>query len=389
MRRFRYLTVVLLLGWSLTSCGKAQTAAVPSLQCTDRCVDDPSNSYEIYVPAHRVSDKLPVLVILDPHGSGKTALQHFLLTAERDPVILVASNKVQNNLPDFQAVIQALIADVRAKYPVGTDLYLVGFSGGARMAVGFAESSPVKGLILSGALAGAQELKQVGCPVYSISGTDDFNFMETAQFLFQEELTPSNLLIELTRSSHGWPDSLTLADAYTFVRTAGSATTNEAFEKRQLAKIDRLNAAPAKIMARWTARNLANTLPFSNNKAFATLDGQLKASPAYADEMKRLLENLQMEAGVRDGYIKAFDSQKADWWTAELAKVNRHIETASDPFQQDAYRRIKGFWGIVCFSLCNRAAGSGDLEALRRYVSVYRVLEPQNPDMLRFSKLLN
>jgi pimeloyl-ACP methyl ester carboxylesterase len=301
----------------------------------------------------------------------------------------VASNKVQNNVPDFQTIIQALVADVTSKYPVGPDLYLSGFSGGARMALGFALTRPVNGLILSGALAGAQELKQVTCPVYALSGTDDFNFLETAQYLFQEESTPTNLQIELTRSSHGWPDSLTLADAYTFVRTAGSTTTNEAFEKRQLAKIERLNAVPAKIMARWTARNMANTLPFSQNKAFATLDGQLRNSPGYADEMKRLLTNLQMETSVRDGYIKAFDSQNADWWTAELAKVNRRIETATDPFEQDAYRRIKGFWGIVCYSLCNRAVGSGDLQALKRYVATYRVLEPENPDMLRFSNMLH
>jgi len=86
--------------------------------------------------------------------------------------------------------------------------------------------------------------------------------------------------------------------------------------------------------------------------------------------------------------MKAFDSKDAAWWKNELAVVNGHIQAATDPFTQDAYRRIKGFWGIACYSLCNRAVSSGDFKLLNHYVSIYRILEPQNPDMLRFAGLL-
>ena len=388
------LIVSLLLCSGLASCGNGgnKFSKVPALSCTDRTAADTSNSYEVSVPERSKPDQtFPLLVILDPHGSGKTALAHFKLAAERYPAVLVASNKVKNDLPGYEAVIQALITDVKSKYPVGPTVCLSGFSGGARMAVGYATGHPVNGLILSGALAGAQELQQVGCLVYAISGTDDFNFMETAQYLFQDASTPSNLKIELTRSSHGWPDSLTLADGYGYLRLSpGSELGAEpnvvalsAFKKRQTSKIDSLEAKGSFIMARWTARNMT---PFQDS--FGALDARLKASPGYADEMRRLLQNLQMEAGVRDSYMKAFDSKDAAWWKNELAVVNGHIQAATDPFTQDAYRRIKGFWGIACYSLCNRAVSSGDFKLLNHYVSIYRILEPQNPDMLRFAGLL-
>ncbi len=380
----------------LASCGNggSKTSSVPSLLRTDQFSGNAANSYEVFVPARTESNQtFPLLVILDPHGSGKTALAHFRLAAERYPVVLVASNLIKNNLPGFEGVIQSLIADVQAKYPVDKRVYMSGFSGGARMAVGYAMSHPLNGLILSGALAGSQELHQVGCMVYAISGTDDFNFMETAQYLFQEATTPTNLKIELTRSSHGWPDSLILADAFGFVRWATSANEADAvalkaFEKGQTVKIDSLRLKAAFIMARWTARNMTGTPPFNADQSFSTLDNQLKSSPGYADEMKRLLENLQMEVSVRDPYLKALETNDVTWWKNELVKVDGQIRTAKDPLTQDAYRRIKGFWGIACYSMCNKAVASGDFKSLRQYVSVYRILEPQNPDMLHFSELL-
>lgn len=385
------LTVSLLLCSGLASCGNGSTqfAAVPALLSTNRCGSDTSHSYEVFVPARsKPNQTFPLLIILDPHGSGKTALSHFRLGAERYPVVLVASNRIRNNMEGFGAAIQELIDDARKKYPVSEVVLLSGFSGGARMAVEFAKTNRVNGLILSGALSGVEVLRNIDCLVYSITGSDDFNYLETAPYLFQEENLPSNLKLEFTRSTHRWPDSLTLADALGYIQLNNSASKPEDpirlnFEKRQRAKIDSLKAKGSYIMARWTARNM---IPFDDS--FAPLELGLKTTTGYIDEMSRLLVNLQMEAGVRDAYVKALESNDAAWWKSELEKVDRQIQTATDPYTQDAYRRIKGFWGIACYSLCNRAVGSNDFRALMHYVSIYRILEPQNPDMLHFSELL-
>jgi hypothetical protein len=49
------------------------------------------------------------------------------------------------------------------------------------------------------------------------------------------------------------------------------------------------------------------------------------------------------------------------------------------------YRRIKSFWGIVSYSLCKQAVNTQNAEALNKIVSIYRTLEPENPDMFYFS----
>src|SRR5665647_394965 len=111
---------------------------------------------------------------------------------------------------------------------------MTGFSGGARMALGYALAHPLNGLILCGALASPDQINALRCPVIAISGMDDFNFMETAQYLFQEQSTPGNLKIELTNASHCWPDNLMLANAFGFFRLSGPAADIHSSPKSQL-----------------------------------------------------------------------------------------------------------------------------------------------------------
>ena len=52
------------------------------------------------------------------------------------------------------------------------------------------------------------------------------------------------------------------------------------------------------------------------------------------------------------------------------------------------YRRIKGFLGVACYSMCSHAASLKEAHTLERIVPVYRNLEPDNPDQLYYSAVL-
>jgi len=392
------LLLILLIGGGMASCGNINknVASIPAVWCSDRCGSDTLNSYEVFIPEREKADQtLPLLVILDPHGNGKASLLHFKLAAEHYPAVLVASNLVKNNLPGYEDVVQKLIEDVRTKYPVGKVILLSGFSGGARMAIGYAMNHPVNGLILSGALAGPDELRKVGCLVYSISGTDDFNFMETAQYLFQEATIPENLKIEFINTSHGWPDSLTLASAVGFVQLACSETLGlsvgkvleKDFVKQQTEKIDSFRNQGDLLNSMLMSRNMSTTAPFNNEKSFAASYNALKASPAYAAQMSLLMQNLQFEYQVRQPYLEALQTKNTEWWKKELVKIDLQIQTATTPFARDANRRIKAFFGIACYSYCRQASQSHNATALNQVLPIYRMLEPENPDMFYFSAI--
>jgi len=367
---------------------------VKTVEKTDSCKLDSKNTYEVYIPQrHHAGDKLPLLIIIDAHGNGKFALEKFKQGANRYPALLIASNLIKNGFQGYEEAIQTLIEDVRQKYPASEVVFMTGFSGGARMALGYALTHQLNGLIMCGALANPEQINQLRCPVISISGMDDFNFIETAQYLFQDQLTPANLKIELTNASHSWPDSLMLTDALGFLclsgRTANALSVSEAelkmYCQHQQTKIDSLSKQGDFLKAALVARNMSSTEPFNSDKSFAATYDALKANDNYINQMSRLQKCLEYEMSVRQPYVEDFQSKDTLWWKKEISTTEEKIKTEQDPYKQDMYRRIKSFWGIVSYSLCKQAVNTQNAEALNKIVSIYRTLEPENPDMFYFS----
>lgn len=388
----------LLLG-SIVLCGlfacdrpEESKIVIPEVEKTDSCQQDPNHTYEVYIPKQKkAGEKLPLVIILDAHGSGKFALSKFKTGANQYPAVLVASNRVKNGFENYVTAIQTLVEDVKQKYPVGESVFVSGFSGGARMAMGYALSHPVNGLIMCGALAGADQINALKCPVISISGMDDFNFVETAQYLFQKQSIPQNLKIELTSDSHNWPDSLMLSDALGFLLLSDQSTVIPAKSQikdyclKQQARIDKLQMQGDFLKAALVARNLSTTDPFKNDKKFAFEYDQLETTAKYNSQLKTLEKNLNLEMSVRKPYLEAFTTKDSLWWKSEINSMNEKMSSEQDPFTVDMYHRIKAFWGIACYSLCNQAVQDKNRERLAKILFVYRMLEPENSDMFYFS----
>jgi dienelactone hydrolase len=396
MKKLFLLSLVLGI---LVSC-KGSNNSTENLQVinkTDSCKTDIHNSYEVYVPKRGNADeKLPLLVILDSHGSGKFALKKFIPAANSYHAVLAASNLVKNGFGGYDAAIQAMIMDIREKYPVSETIFITGFSGGARMALEFALAHPVNGLILCGALAGPDQINAAHCTLISISGMDDFNFGETAQYLFQAQGMPSNLKIELTNASHDWPDSLLLADAFGFLRLSYQGKELEApsseqignYCKKQRERITNLETQGDIIKAALVAHNMSNTDVFKNDVGFSSSYTRLTSAPEYNNQMQKLGNCLNKELSQRQPYIDAFTNKDSLWWKNEIKSNNEKIKTEKDPFTRDMYKRIKGFWGIACYSFGNQLIQQHDAEALSKIVAIYRTLEPENAYVYYFSAFI-
>lgn len=385
-----------MLFWGLVSCsgfGKSNDT-IRAFEKTDSCKSESKNSYEVYVPQRNSAvEKLPLLLILDAHGNGTFALNKFKQGANQYPAVLVASNLIKNGFAGYEEAIRTLIADVRQKYPVDKTVFLSGFSGGARMALGFGITNQLNGLILCGALANSDQINALRCPVISISGMDDFNFMETAQYLFQEQLTPGNLKIELTNASHSWPDSLMLANAWGFLCLSNQVADKFSHTESQVklycqlqyARIDSLKQRGFFLKAALVAHNMASTVPFNDDKRFAVIYNELKTNPVYISQLNRLGQCLQFEINARQSYINDFQSKNTLWWKNAIISMDEKIKTTQDSYTKDMYLRIKSLLGIAVYTFCKQAINQQNAETLNKMLSIYRMLEPENPDMFYFS----
>ncbi len=395
------LSVLRIFSWPLLfalalSCSRNENSIDTNerIKLQDTCNKNSNHSYELYIPSNaKDCSQLPLLVILDPHGHGKSAIENFIPAAERYKCMLVASNLVKNNSPDYQTEIDILIKDVRIKYPSNNIVYIAGFSGGARMALSFAQYHDVDGIIACGALVSANQIESINTTVFALTGMQDFNFIETAQYFFRSENTPENLRIELTDEMHEWPSEHELSNSIAYLILAENTKkikcldigkTREQFGDSQKSRIDTLKKAGNYLSASLIAQNMIHLNDGESANQFQSIRNSLVYSEELNDELGRLRESIRFELTVRDTYLKALLSEDYAWWINEISSLNKKIRQDTDHYRNLAYKRIKAFLGIMCYTLTNKALQSGDTKSTGRLLSVYALVEPDNPDMFFF-----
>ncbi|HKJ41211.1 MAG TPA: hypothetical protein VKA27_03915, partial [Sunxiuqinia sp.] len=337
---------------------------------------------------------LPLLVAIDPHGSGQTAVDHLKEAASNYPAVLVASNLIKNNDGQYMQELDELIATARKRYPVGNRIYLAGFSGGARMVLGYAATHAVNGVIASGAFARSDELSAIKCPVMGLIGMDDFNFMETVQFLLNPSSQPSNAHIELTQASHAWPPKNRLTNAFGWFQLSNQADDRfsekqvKQFVTAQKARIDSLIDGGDLLQAACISRNMASEETFERPGSFHSITNDIIKKAAYKQQLAQLTESLRFEMKMRQQYGKALLEKPRDWWKKELAALHEKMNSEPNEMMRMAYQRISGFIGIVCYSYAGQFAARKDTSHLRQILMVYRLAEPDNPDLKHYREVL-
>lgn len=396
--RFALFLVIFFCGGMFSCQTQKNSAEFTSIvEITDSCVSNPSHSYEVFIPSIEKSSKnLPLLVVVDPHGNGKLALAQFKDASTKYPAVLVASNLVQNNDPNYMHELEELVADVKGKYQVGSTLYLSGFSGGSRMVLNYATIHNANGVIACGAFAGHDQITALKCPMMAIAGMDDFNFSEVAPFVLNPEKTPNNVIVEITQAAHTWPDKDILISAFGYFRLSepliesvlGGNSQIKKYVLEQHARIDSLKQLGEMIQAEMVARNMGLVTAFEKLGSFAALADELLKDKSYQQQQSQLLTSLRFEMKVREAYLKAFDEKDANWWATEITSLSRKIGDEPNAINKAAFQRLKGFLGIVCYSYCGRFAAQNDRSKLEQTLAIYRLVEPDNTDMMNFTKLL-
>jgi len=401
MMRTFHLNLLFLLPvfyWASVYCqskGKTLKELKPAIDQTVTCKSNQQHSYHVFVPSVEHSCKnLPLLVVIDPHGDGKLAVSQFKEAVQMYPAVVVGSNLIKNNDAAYIQELEELISDARSRYPVGETLFIGGFSGGARMSIGYAANHRVDGIIACGALAKPDQITAVNCPLVAVLGMDDFNFVDAAQFVLNPLQMPANLLLEITKASHSWPERPLLTQVLGYMQLSASNTfcfsDKEQMVKnyvdKQKIRIDSLVGANETIEATMVARNLSRSEQFEKTGSFALLFEKMVKSETCNAQMNELLSSIKFEMKIREAYYNALLQNDSIWWRKEIDGLNSKIETESNSYTQMAYKRIKGFLGIVCYSLCNQFLRSNDVSKLEQILTIYRILEPSNPDMLNFAE---
>ena len=358
----------------LAQTGLAQTADLPRGRVIDsvQCADDPSQSYALYVPSAYTADReWPVIFAFDPGGRGLNPVEHYQAAAEKYGYIVAGSNNSRNG--DWKvsmAAVSAITRDVSARFNVSAKReYVAGMSGGARVAMGIALSSPqVAGVFASSAgYPDGHSRSELSFPVFETAGTEDFNRLEMREM---DRALKSPHRLAIFEGGHVWLPSAVAMQAVEWMEIQAMKSGRK---PKDQAEIDAIFAS--RVAAADTSREDAASLAAASGIAedfagledvspFAARAAQLHTSRAVRDELKQ-------EADL--------DIQEEQW-----GQVVRGEETLlGDPAQREtALKQLRGRWKKLS-EMANLTDDTAERRMARRVLGGLSMgVTVQDPDYL-------
>src|SRR5215471_17602570 len=175
------------------------------------CKNNPEQSYALYLPStYSASRKWPLIAAFDPAARGNVPVEQFKDAAERYGYIVCGSNNSRNGpLQPSAESAKAMLEDVGTRFSVDAkQVYLTGFSGGARAATAIASwlKDQIVGVIACGAglAVGLEPSSSLPFIFYGAVGKEDFNYPEMKQL--DRALTAAGQMhhIEVFDGGHEW-----------------------------------------------------------------------------------------------------------------------------------------------------------------------------------------
>lgn len=325
------------------------------------CAKDATQSYALYFPSNYMTDRSwPVIYAFDPGGRGQNPVERYRAAAEKYGYIVAGSNNSRNGpWAVSQAAVGAMTGDVSTRFNIDEKReYVAGMSGGSRVALGIALSSPdIAGVIASSAGYPDNNVrKQLPFPVFETAGTEDFNYMEMREMDRALE-TPHRLAI--FEGSHIWLPSEVAMEAVEWMeiqamksgRKPRDQAEVDAIYATRIAKVGAVSvdtyAAMSAIVSDFTglkdvSQLSAKVAAIGADKHFQTAMKEAAKNDREADDRERMMSQVVLgeETLLTDPSHRA-DALKRlrQLWMTLSAKAKGRSDT---PERREARRVLSG-----------------------------------------------
>ena len=278
-------------------------------------IDEVKNiSYEV-LQSENIEEANKILIVaIDPHGNGKLAVSKFQKVVESYSCTVIGLNNVENGQQDFMSRIKNDIDDATVDLGIYFEyVFLVGFSGGAKMAFYYAIENQADGVLMCGATV-PEIWSDYDFPLAMIVGTEDFNFHSFYYSPATNASKKSDFLSFVFEGKHEWPAENEILNAITFLFAQNNFRVNKIDNTFEIAKYldENKNYLAYKLLE-------ADFKTFEieeRKKAIVKLE-QKESFKSYMQNYEQILN-----AGIRRNgdYIKKLPSHNIAWWTTEIIK---------------------------------------------------------------------
>ena len=357
-----------------------------------QCKTDANITYCVFIPTdYDVSKTYPAIYAFDPHGSGRIPVNLMKNIADSLDYIIIGSNNSRNGLrqEEINGIVNTLFIDTQTKLAIDPSrIYMVGFSGGARVACMIAQAKPgIKGVIACS--AGFQPTKKtLGFQYIGIAGTQDMNYLEMRQLnLLMDSVGIQNQLI-VFNGKHRWPNESTVGEAIEMLTIDAARASNRIedknlatkFAKENLSRIEQLidskstdSLALALDIAKRTLQTVDGLIPTDELKLTIEQLAKNQSMLTYLKE-KESIERYEFEK--QKEFSTSFGSKTEAWWSNEIKKLN----IIGVGLKGDVCKRLLGYISLNCYGKVNGTLYYKDWKTAQYFVSIYTQADPENPD---------
>ncbi len=353
---------------------------------------EPLSGFSVFEPEGSPPPSgLPVIIFIDAHANGNLPVVLYRALADKYGFLLIGSNEIKNGMPGQEVVasFDGLLKTAKSDYLINKNrIYLMGFSGGARLCLAFAEAYPeISAMVACG--AGIQVGVKAPQPTFSymgMAGNEDFNLIEiinTDRLLDREGFNHAMVLFD---GDHNWPPPPVAEEAFQWLglvamkdKTIPNDQTKSNIAKDwYLQKINSLKDSDRIFESYEVAERAIEVLDgLTDVSSLKALTGELRKNPGYNEQLTEMVKTMQMEMGLQNTYMQAFKDKDILWWSNELQKLNIESVPHAEQLMQ---KRLLAYLGIMAYMMSNKAVSEKNLEASEKYLEIYRLMEPTNPE---------
>jgi hypothetical protein len=308
-----------------------------------------NETFTLYLPTTFSAEKLaPIVIIFEPAGRGKVGLSPFIKAAEKYGHVLVCSNDSRNGPYDRNfGIANRLFTHLFSQFTIDPEqVFLSGFSGGARLATSIASlSDEITGVIGCGAGLSMQpgNMPYDSKFLYAgICGTRDMNYIEMLELMpLLERLKFSKTLFTFD-DGHRWPPEEKIVEAFDWLYVALHKKGTVALDGDTLKNLYLSNYEKA--MDKLKGEDILGGVgdftrireSFGSSYHLDSISQKLikvRGLPAYKKGLKERNMALAMERKLTTLYFERINSEfKAPetaamgWWRKQLEKLNKQFE---------------------------------------------------------------
>ncbi|MDF2437111.1 MAG: hypothetical protein K0Q95_1487 [Bacteroidota bacterium] len=365
------------------------------------CKEDTTQSYCLYLPKdYDTTKRYAVIYCFDPHSTGKLPVSNYKELAEKYAYILIGSNNSQNgNAWELsKALANNMFRDSKTRLTIDQNrMYLLGFSGGARIANALTlTDNTISGVICCGAAnpATTPGFERSNYTFMGIAGNADFNYTEVKRYELldlaanrikhtiltfdgKHEWPPINIMDEaflwqqlddMRRNAVPKSDSL-INDAVDRARKKleGFVKTNKDYEAYEVCK-----------------RTLNYYEGLTDLTYFYDVYKKLQTSQKVNNQLKKNELDWTKEEKLKEEYLNNFQVHDFPWWQKEVASLNQQIKSSNDKEDVLIKKRLLGYLSLVCYMQTNGALKENNLQAAEYFDNMYMLIDPTNSEAYYF-----